>query len=76
MAEIDYLAESRLRRRLHRRKHPDQRGLVIVTFDTCHNRRTVAAQPLTDDLPRSTGYGFFRREHRLAFNSAFLVMSC
>jgi hypothetical protein len=28
MVEIDYVAESRLRRRLHRRKYPDQRALV------------------------------------------------
>jgi hypothetical protein len=28
MVEIDYLAESRLRRRLHRRKYPDQRVLA------------------------------------------------
>ena len=28
MAGIDYLAESRLRRRLHRRQYPDQRVLA------------------------------------------------
>jgi hypothetical protein len=32
MVEIDYLAESRLRRRLHRRKYPDQCVLAIVPF--------------------------------------------
>jgi hypothetical protein len=68
MVEIDYLAESRLRRRLHRRKHPDQRVLAIVPFDTRHNRRMVVpSATMIEDLPRWDRFEFFLREAQVGF---------